>query len=63
MISPQNNDSQLSDEHVRRLLITGGVGFVGTNLVAQFSERGGYDLTVLDNETLGHRRHVEQFGV
>ena len=36
-----------------RLLITGGCGFIGKNLIAQLRRRGGYDITVLDNETGG----------
>lgn len=46
-----------------KLLITGGAGFVGTNLIARLSEIGGYDITVVDNESLGHRDHVAEFGV
>lgn len=46
-----------------RVCITGGAGFVGVNLVAALTEHGGYDITVIDDETLGDRRHVEPFGV
>lgn len=42
----------------RRLLITGGAGFVGVNLIAHLAERGGYEITVLDDESLGDRRHL-----
>lgn len=45
-----------------KLLITGGAGFVGTNLIADLSRRGGYEITVLDNETLGHRDNIAPFG-
>jgi UDP-glucose 4-epimerase len=38
-----------------RLLITGGCGFIGANLIAQLQQRGSYDITVLDNETGGRR--------
>lgn len=38
-----------------KLLITGGCGFVGTNLIAHLNRVGGYDITVFDNESLGER--------
>jgi UDP-glucose 4-epimerase len=38
-----------------RILITGGAGFVGSNLVAHLAARGGHDIVVLDNESLGSR--------
>jgi dTDP-L-rhamnose 4-epimerase len=31
------------------VLITGGAGFIGSNLARMFQERGGYSVTVLDN--------------
>nr|CRH06896.1 Putative UDP-glucose 4-epimerase [Candidatus Magnetococcus massalia] len=46
-----------------KILITGGAGFVGTNLVAHLSRIGGYEITVLDNETMGKREHLAEFGV
>lgn len=46
-----------------KLLITGGAGFVGTNLIAHLAARGGYAVTVIDNESLGRRGHVAEFGV
>ncbi|WP_415714093.1 NAD-dependent epimerase/dehydratase family protein [Roseibium sp.] len=47
---------------MKNVLITGGAGFVGVNLVAHLCEVGGYQVTVLDNETLGSRKHLEPFG-
>lgn len=38
-----------------RILITGGAGFVGSNLAAHLAARGGHDLVVIDNESLGSR--------
>jgi UDP-glucose 4-epimerase len=38
-----------------RVLITGGCGFVGTNLIDLLNRHGGYEITVFDNETLGKR--------
>lgn len=37
----------------QRVLITGGAGFVGTNLVAHLFGIPGYEVSVLDNESLG----------
>jgi dTDP-L-rhamnose 4-epimerase len=34
---------------VKRVLITGGAGFIGRNLVRHFSHAGGYAITILDN--------------
>jgi UDP-glucose 4-epimerase len=46
-----------------KTLITGGAGFIGVNLCAHLAAHGGYDVTVLDDESLGDRRHIEGFGV
>ena len=34
---------------MKNILITGGAGFIGTNLVRRLSQIGGYTITVLDN--------------
>lgn len=47
---------------MQKILITGGAGFVGTNLCAYFHGLGGYDVVVLDNESLGDRRHIAPYG-
>jgi UDP-glucose 4-epimerase len=44
---------------MKRILITGGCGFIGSNLVAHLLESGGYAVSVLDNEVLGKREHIE----
>lgn len=41
-----------------RVLITGGCGFVGANLIAQLNRAGGYAIRVFDNESLGKRQHI-----
>ena len=41
-----------------KLLITGGAGFVGSNLIARLEELGGYEIVVLDNEVLGSREAI-----
>jgi UDP-glucose 4-epimerase len=42
-----------------KLLVTGGCGFVGTNLIAHLNRLGGYEITVFDNESLGQRSFLE----
>lgn len=42
-----------------KVLITGGCGFIGTNLVAHMNAVGGYDIRVFDNESLGKREHLD----
>ncbi len=41
-----------------KFYITGGAGFIGTNLIEYLDRIGGHEITVLDNETLGHRDHL-----
>lgn len=43
------------------ILVTGGCGFVGSNLVPRL-EAAGHAVRVLDNETVGKRAHLEDFG-
>jgi len=42
-----------------KILITGGAGFIGSNLVEYFLNKG-YEVTVLDNFSTGHRHNIEQ---
>ena len=46
-----------------KLLVTGGCGFVGTNLIAHLDRLGGYEVTVFDNESLGKRAFLDGFDV
>lgn len=41
-----------------KLLVTGGAGFVGSNLIARLQELGGYTITVLDDESMGSREAI-----
>ena len=42
-----------------KLLVTGGCGFVGTNLIAHLNRIGGYEITVFDNESSGERAFLD----
>ena len=41
------------------VLITGGAGFIGRHLADYLVGRGDVDVTVIDNESLGDRRHLD----
>lgn len=43
-----------------RFLITGGAGFIGSNLVAELLERG-HEVAVFDNFATGRRKNLEPF--
>ena len=42
-----------------KILITGGAGFIGRHLADHLVSHGGYEVTVIDNESLGDRRHLD----
>lgn len=42
-----------------KILVTGGCGFVGTNLISYLNALGGSSVTVFDNEVLGKREFLE----
>jgi len=42
-----------------KILITGGAGFIGSNLVEHFLRKG-HQVVVLDNFATGHRHNIEQ---
>lgn len=42
-----------------KILITGGAGFIGSNLTEHFLEKG-HQIVVLDNFATGHRHNIEQ---
>ncbi|MCL2542711.1 MAG: GDP-mannose 4,6-dehydratase [Nocardioidaceae bacterium] len=43
---------------MKNVLITGGAGFVGMHLTDHLLSRGEYAVTVIDNESLGHRDNL-----
>lgn len=47
---------------MKSLLITGGCGFVGVNLVSRLAHQG-FRVRILDNLSLGKREYVEPYGV
>ena len=47
----------------RNVLITGGCGFIGTNLIARLGRSGRWRVTVLDNESIGHRGYLDGLDV
>jgi UDP-glucose 4-epimerase len=46
-----------------RVLVTGGCGFVGVNLVEALQAAGHDEITLLDDESVGRREHVDSNGV
>lgn len=45
---------------MKKILITGGAGFIGTNLISKLAPSGEYEIFVLDNESLGKREHISE---
>lgn len=47
-------------EEIEKILITGGAGFIGSNLSEYFLKKG-YQVACLDNFSTGHRKNIETF--
>ena len=52
-------DYNLENRRMKKILITGGAGFIGSNLTEHFL-REGYSVVVLDNFATGHRHNIIQ---
>lgn len=48
---------------MRHVLITGGAGFIGSNLTRHLSKVGGYRISVFDNESEGDLGHVADYAM
>jgi UDP-glucose 4-epimerase len=44
-----------------KVLITGGCGFIGTNLISRLAPFGDIEVRVFDNESMGKRAHLDGF--
>jgi UDP-glucose 4-epimerase len=49
--------------HTRRVLITGGCGFIGSNLIRYLRESDDLELRVLDNESIGSFENIAAFDI
>ena len=45
---------------MRKILVTGGAGFIGSNLIARLIENG-YQVTCLDNLSTGFKENIQEF--
>lgn len=50
----------MKDVNLKSVLITGGAGFIGSNLCEHFLSKG-FQVTCLDNFATGHRHNIEPF--
>ncbi|WP_306253693.1 NAD-dependent epimerase/dehydratase family protein [Parvularcula sp. IMCC14364] len=48
---------------MNKILITGGCGFIGANLIARMNEVGGYSIVVIDDESLGKYEWIKDLDV
>ncbi|MFC1488223.1 GDP-mannose 4,6-dehydratase [Thermodesulfobacteriota bacterium] len=48
---------------MKKILVTGGCGFIGANFVSYLVKQGWLDIRVLDNESLGTRENISEFDI
>jgi len=49
--------------NIKKVLITGGCGFIGSNLIDYLVRSGGYEIKVIDNLSMGIRESVSEFDI
>lgn len=49
--------------NIKKVLITGGCGFIGSNLIDYLVRSGGYEIKVIDNLSMGTRKSVSGFDI
>ena len=55
-----NSESQFEELSSKNILITGGAGFIGSNLCEELLEIGA-NIVCLDNFSTGHKKNIEPF--
>ncbi len=50
-----------ADLSSKKILVSGGAGFIGSNIVEYFLKQGAKKVRVLDNLSTGHKKNIEEF--
>jgi UDP-glucose 4-epimerase len=56
----RNQEPRTKNQSPVTILVTGGCGFIGTNLVKYLLEQGGYNIRILDNLSVGRKEYLNQ---
>jgi UDP-glucose 4-epimerase len=62
-VERQHREIELGPGAVSKIVITGGAGFIGCNLVHRLAQDGGHDIVVIDNESLGRLARLDGLGI